>query len=163
MKITAGTVAQLIYTLRYEDAEGEIIEEITEENPMDVLIGHEVLLEVFEKNIIGLSAGDSFKFTLQPEEAYGDYDEEKFIRVPKVELLEDLPEEAEAEIFEGNVIPITDSDEVSYEAMVVEIKDGIVSLDFNHPLSGEILYFTGKVLQVHTASKKDIEEATKEN
>jgi FKBP-type peptidyl-prolyl cis-trans isomerase SlyD len=39
---------------------------------------------------------------------------------------------------------------------VVEIGEDIVTMDFNHPLAGENMYFTGKVLGVRDASAEEI-------
>ncbi len=159
MQITKDTLVQIIYTLRYDKADGEIIESIDEKKPLDIVIGRGVLFPVFEEKIMGLKAGDTFSVSLTPQEAYGEYDEEKLVRVPKAELLEGLPEEANDNIFEGNILPIVDDDEITYEAMVVEIKDDIVSLDFNHPLAGEQLYFEGKILSVRQATAEEIKAA----
>lgn len=159
MKIAKDTLVKLTYTLRFDKADGEIIEEIGEKEAMEIVVGHGVLLESFEEQITGLQAGDSFAFSLTPTEAYGDYNEEKFVRVPKAELLEGLPEEAAENIFEGNIIPIVDADETTYEAMITEIQDDIVALDFNHPLAGETLFFEGKILAVRQATAADIKAA----
>lgn len=156
MKIAKDTLVKLTYTLRFDKADGEVIEEIGEKDAMDIVVGHDVLLESFEAKIMGLQAGDTFAFSLNPQEAYGEYDEEKLVRVPKAELLEGLPEEAAENIYEGNIIPIVDADETTYEALITEIQDDIVSLDFNHPLSGETLFFEGKILAVRQATEAEI-------
>lgn len=159
MKIEKNSLVKLTYTLRFDKADGEIIEEIDEKEAMEVVIGHDILLETFEAKIMGKEAGDTFAFSLSPEEAYGEYDEEKLVRVPKAELLEGLPEEAAENIYEGNIIPIVDADETTYEALVTAIEDEIVSLDFNHPLSGEVLFFEGRILAVRQATVDEIKAA----
>lgn len=159
MKITKDSLVKLTYTLRFDKADGEIIEEIGEKDAMEIVVGHDILLESFENRITGLQAGDTFAFSMTPEEAYGEYDEEKLVRVPKAELLEGLPEEAAENIYEGNIIPIVDADETTYDALVTAIEDDIVSLDFNHPLAGEVLYFTGKIVAVRQATAAEIKAA----
>ncbi|MDE5742947.1 MAG: FKBP-type peptidyl-prolyl cis-trans isomerase, partial [Bacteroidales bacterium] len=113
MEIAKDTLVKLTYTLRFDKADGEVIEEIGEKDAMEVVVGHDVLLESFEAKIMGLKAGDTFAFSLNPQEAYGEYDEEKLVRVPKAELLEGLPEDAAENIYEGNIIPIVDADETT--------------------------------------------------
>lgn len=156
MEIAKDTLVKLTYTLRFDKADGEIIEEIGEKDAMEIVVGHDILLESFEAKIMGLQAGDTFAFNLNPQEAYGEYDEEKLVRVPKAELMEGLPEEAAENIYEGNIIPIVDADETTYEALITEIQDDIVSLDFNHPLAGETLFFEGKILAVRQATEAEI-------
>ena len=70
MEIAKDTLVKLTYTLRFDKADGEIIEEIGEKDAMEIVVGHDVLLESFEAKILGLKAGDTFAFSLSPQEAY---------------------------------------------------------------------------------------------
>lgn len=155
MKIGKDTLIKLSYTLRYDNAQGEIIEEIKEDEALEAVFGSEVLLSSIEKKLEGLEAGDSFAFSISPEEGYGEYFEENLVRVPMAELLDGVPKEGEKDIFEGNIIPIVDDDGETYEALITAISDDIVSLDFNHPLAGETIYFSGKVISVEPAPKSE--------
>ena len=157
MKIGKDTVAELVYTLRYDNARGDIIEQVDEKEPMQALMGHDVMLEVLEKNLQGLQAGDSFEFIIGEGQGYGEYDEEKVVTVPQSELLAEVPQEEEVEIMEGDIIPIEDMDGAEYQAVVLKKEDGKVTLDFNHPLAGETLHFMGKVLSVRKATQEEIE------
>ncbi len=157
MKIGKDTVAELVYTLRYDNAQGDIIEQVDEQEPMKALMGHDVMLEVLEKNLQGLQAGDSFEFIIGEGQGYGEYDEEKVVTVPQSELLAEVPQGEEVEIMEGDIIPIEDMDGAEYQAVVLKKEDGKVTLDFNHPLAGETLHFMGKVLSVRKATREEIE------
>jgi FKBP-type peptidyl-prolyl cis-trans isomerase SlyD len=44
---------------------------------------------------------------------------------------------------------------------VLEIKDNVVVMDFNHPLAGETLHFNGVILDVHDPTKDEIEAINK--
>ncbi|MCL2682757.1 MAG: FKBP-type peptidyl-prolyl cis-trans isomerase [Bacteroidales bacterium] len=150
MKIEKNSRVKLAYTLKYDNANGDVIETISAENPLEITIGDEDLLEKFEEKIMNLKKGDTFEFILSPEEAYGNYDEEGIRSVPKAELMEDVDN---IEIFEGEIVPIIiDGDdgeeEMEVEAVVLEIDGDIVTLDFNHPLAGETLYFSGKIVGI---------------
>ena len=146
MRVKKNSCVKLAYTLKYDKADGDIIETISAENPLEVAIGEEDLLEKFEKNILGLKKGDTFEFTLTPEEAYGNYDKEGIVRVPKTELMEDVED---VQISEGEIVPIVTDDGEEMEAVVLEIENNIVTLDFNHPLAGETLYFSGEIVEVN--------------
>lgn len=156
MKIGKDTMAKLAYTLRYDNAQGDIVEEITESDPVEVLMGHDSMLEIIERNLAGLQAGDMFEMIVGEEDGYGPYDEEKIVTVPEAELLAEVPEEAGIELQEGEIIPIEDMEGKEYQALVLEKADGTVTLDFNHPLAGETLHFRGKVLSVRAASAEEI-------
>jgi len=145
MKIENNSRVKLAYVLRYDDAKGEIIENVSAENPLEVIVGNEDLLEKFEEKIMGLKEGDTFEFVLSAEEAYGNYDEEGIVAVPKAELMEDVEG---IEISEGEIIPLVTDDNEEMEAVVLEIEDDIVTLDFNHPLAGETLCFSGKIVEI---------------
>lgn len=160
MKIGKDTIATIVYTLRYDNAQGDIIEQVDEKEPMEALMGHDVMLEVLEKNLQGLQPGDSFEFVIGEGEGYGEYDEEKIVTVPQAELLAAVPEEEEVELQEGDTIPIEDMDGVEYQALVLKKEEGKITLDFNHPLAGETLHFMGKVLGVRKATQQEIEAET---
>jgi len=145
MKIEKNSRVKLAYMLRYDDAKGDIIENVSAENPLEISVGNEDLLEAFEEKIMGLKAGDSFEFALSPEQAYGNYDEEGIVGVPKAELMEDIEG---IEISEGEIVPVVTDDGEEMEAVVLEIENDIVTLDFNHPLAGETLFFSGSVVAV---------------
>ena len=145
MKIEKNSRVKLAYTLKYDNAQGEIIETVSAEKPLEVVVGEEDLLSKFEEKIMGLKTGDTFEFSLSPEEAYGNYDEEGIVSVPKAELMEDVDG---VEISEGEIVPIVTDDDEEMEAVVLEIENDIVTLDFNHPLAGETLYFSGKIVEI---------------
>jgi len=145
MKIENNSHVKLAYVLKYDDAKGDIIENVSAENPLEIVIGTEDLLEKFEEKIMGLKTGDTFEFVLSPEEAYGNYDEEGIVAVPKAELMEDVEG---IEISEGEIVPVVTDEGEEMEAVVLEIEGDIITLDFNHPLAGETLYFSGKIVEV---------------
>ncbi len=156
MLIEKNKVASLTYTLRFDNAEGDIIEEIDNTEPEKVLIGHENLFEKFEEKLMGLRAGDEFEFILNAEESYGEYDEEKIIDLPKENFMVDgvLDEEV---VYEGAIIPMEDEEnDIQAEAIVLEIDEENVKLDFNHPLAGEILHFKGNILEVRDATEEEL-------
>lgn len=156
MQIEKNKVASLTYTLRFDNAEGDIIEEIDNMDPERVLIGHENLFEQFEEKLMGLKAGDEFEFILSSEEAYGEYDEERVIDLPKENFMVDGAFDEEM-VYEGAIIPMEDEEnDIQAEAIVLEIDDVNVKLDFNHPLAGETLHFKGHILEVRDATEEEI-------
>ena len=146
MKIEKNSRVKLAYTLKYDNANGDTIENISAENPLEVTIGEEDLLEKFEEKILGLKKGDAFEFILSSEDAYGNYDEEGIVSIPKTELMEDVQD---IQISEGEIVPIVTDDGEEMEAVVLEIEGDIVTLDFNHPLAGETLYFSGTIVDIN--------------
>jgi FKBP-type peptidyl-prolyl cis-trans isomerase SlyD len=156
MFIEKNKVVSLTYKLRFDNADGDIIEEIDDINPEVVLIGHENLFEKFEEKILKLKAGDEFEFILNPEDSYGEYDDEKLVDLPKENFMID-GEFDEEMVYEGAIIPMEDEEnDIHAEAIVLEIDDENVKLDFNHPLAGETLHFKGNILLVRDATEEEI-------
>ena len=50
-----------------------------------------------------------------------------------------------------------DQDGNPMDGKLVEIGDDTVKLDFNHPLAGEALHFTGKVESVREATSDELD------
>lgn len=158
MKITTNKFVSLSYDLNVgEGEELELMERATAENPLEFIYGTNSMLEAFERNLTDLSTGDSFSFVLTPEEGYGEYDDERIVELPK-NIFEVDGKIDEAVVFEGNTIPMMDSSGNRLNGSVVEVKDDVVVMDFNHPLAGETLNFSGSVLSVRDASAEEIAE-----
>ncbi len=147
MKIENGKLVTIIYDLNLDSFDGELIESISETEPAIFLCGAGEMLETFEEKLIGLKAGDSFKFSLTKDQAYGDEDEEAYAEFPL-----DIFTEEDGGIPEiGDYVPMEDEDGNVFDGIAIEITDSMIVIDFNHPLAGEDLYFNGKIVKVEDA------------
>ena len=156
MKISDSKYVTLTYDLNVgEGDERELMEQATPEKPLEFIFGTNSMLKAFEDNIYGLSEGDPFKFTLSPEEAYGDFDESRIIDLPKNIFEVDGKIDNEM-LFEGNTLPMMDTDGNRLMGSVVSITGDTVTMDFNHPLAGETMHFEGTVQGVRDASTEEI-------
>jgi len=156
MKITDSKYVTLTYDLNVgEGDERELMEQATPERPLEFIFGTNSMLKAFEDNIYGLSEGDSFKFSLTPDEAYGDYDETRIIDLPK-SIFEVDGKIDHQMLFEGNTLPMMDSDGNRLTGSVVSITEDTVTMDFNHPLAGETMHFEGVIQGVRDASPEEI-------
>lgn len=156
MKISPNKFVSLSYDLNVgEDGEKELMERATPEHPLEFIYGTNSMLEAFENNLDGLSEGDSFEFVLTPDQAYGEYDDEHVVDLPR-NIFEVDGKLDEKVIFEGNTIPMMDANGNRLNGSVISVGDDVVKMDFNHPLAGETLNFSGKVLNVREASAEEI-------
>ncbi len=156
MKISENKYVTLYYDLNVgEGEERELMEQATAERPMEFIFGTNSMLEAFEKQLEGLSKGDTFSFQLTPEEAYGDYDDSKIVELPK-HIFEIDGKIDDQVLFEGNTVPMMDSSGNRLSGSVVSIADDVVTMDFNHPLAGETMHFEGAVTGVRDASAEEI-------
>jgi len=156
MKISNDKFVTLRYDLHVgEGGERELMEQATEDHPLSFIFGMGMMLEAFEKNIFGLSAGEKFSFSLKPEDAYGEYIDDRYIELPKNIFEVDGKFDSER-VVEGQMLPMMDADGNQLTGAVMEITESSVFMDFNHPLSGENLHFEGEVLDVHEPTAEEI-------
>lgn len=156
MKISPNKYVSLAYDLNVgEEDELELMEQATSQKPLEFIFGTNSMLEAFENQIEGLSEGDKFSFTLTPDQAYGEYDESKIIDLPK-NIFQVEGQIDESMLFEGNTLPMMDSSGNRLMGSIVSVADDTVSMDFNHPLAGELMHFAGSVLGVREASAEEI-------
>lgn len=156
MKISDNKFVSLTYDLRVgEGEEQELMERATAEQPLEFIFGTNSMLKSFEDNLDGLSAGETFKFTLTPDEAYGEFYEDRIIDLPK-NIFEVDGKIDEEMLFEGNTLPMMDTDGNRLTGSIVSIAEDTVTMDFNHPLAGETLHFEGEVLEVRELTEEEV-------
>jgi len=147
-KITDGLVVSLNYVLTVD---GETLAQTDADDPMEYLHGAEEILPGLERALDGKEVGDKFSVTLQPEDAYGDYDDEDVEEIDRA----DIPNVEELEI--GMVVEVEDEDGYAYMAQVREIGEKIVTLDFNPPLAGKTLTYDVEVVAIREATAEELE------
>lgn len=157
MTIEDKKVIELTYELRTEGEQGEIVEKVEDKKPLRFLYGAGNMLPKFEENLKGLKDGESFQFKIECDDAYGQASEEAVVDIPK-NVFEVEGKVNEDILYEGNVIPMMDAQGNKYTGVVQEVKDSEVSMDFNHPLAGDDLFFNGKILAIRDASDKEVEQ-----
>jgi FKBP-type peptidyl-prolyl cis-trans isomerase SlyD len=156
MEITTNKMVTVTYDLRIDDSEGELIEQATKENPLQFLYGAGMMLPKFESNLSGKKEGEIFQITLSKKDAYGEINDDAVVELPKnVFLVDGVFDEELIKI--GNSVPMMSSNGQRLNGLVLEINDEAVKMDFNHPLAGEDLFFSGSVLEVRDASQEEID------
>ncbi|MGQ9847483.1 MAG: FKBP-type peptidyl-prolyl cis-trans isomerase [Bacteroidales bacterium] len=151
MNIDKNKVVELSFQLRLNGYDGELIQEFAKDEPFRFIFGVGQLLESFENKLFGLSKGQTFKFMLPVVEAYGEVDEEAIIDFPPTAL--NIEKDY---LYVGSVLPFKDDEGNEMEGTIVEITDNAISIDFNHPLAGQDLYFEGKIENVRDATPEEL-------
>ena len=145
------------YRLYTKDKEGnrELVENATKEQPFQFVSGLGMTLDDFEKQIVDLEKDGEFDFELTPEQAYGEYEEERVIKVPRQTFEIDGRLDKQY-IYEGAVVPLQNADGQRFNGLIKKIEDKEVTLDLNHPLAGKTLIFMGEVVDSREATKEEI-------
>lgn len=155
MDINQQCVVALTWTLT--DTLGEELDVLDE--PVEFLIGGSDLFKKIEDALQGHSVGASVALQLEPEEAFGDY-QEHLLFLEKRALFP--PELEEGMTLEGSALPPGCNPEAPRDALytVTEIYPEHVVLDGNHPLAGIALRLRLKVEAVREATEEEIGRGT---
>jgi len=152
MNIQPNSVVALTYDLYTKENDEEVfVEKADEENPLVFLYAVGMMLPKFEENLQGLSVGDTYDFHLVAEDAYGAKDENAIAELP----LDMFGEMEKPEI--GSVLPLQDNEGNQFQAKVRSISDVAVTVDLNHPMAGQHLHFTGKIISVREATSEELD------
>lgn len=156
-KITAGKYFEIAYCLYRVNADGSetLMHEVEEQEPdygiLDVSDGY---VEALEDAVRGLAAGDAFDFYADPEKAFGPYDPEMVVGLPKDRFIVDGKFD-EKVFVPGAMIPLVTSEGYRIDGMVAHVSDNEVQFDFNHPLAKDRVHYVGKVTLVREPSREE--------
>lgn len=155
MEITQQCVVALTWTL--QDTLGEDLDVLSD--PVEFLVGGGDLLAKIEEALQGHVAGDTLHLHLEPEDAFGDFDEELIFLEPRARFPSVLEEGMS---FDGGSLPEGLSEGIPRDRMytVTEIYPEHVVLDGNHPLSGIALRLKLTVNAVREANEEEIGRGT---
>lgn len=155
MKAEKNKVVAVSYEL---EVEGQIADKAGAEKPLEYIHGSGMLLPKFEENIFGKEPGDSFEFVLTPEEGYGAYSPEYVIDLPKQAFAGPDGRIMTEFLVVGTVIPMLDNQGQVVQGTVKALAEDSVKMDFNHPMAGKTLHFSGKVEAVRDATERELLE-----
>jgi len=149
MKIAKDTVVSLNYKLF--DSSGELLEQV--ETPISYLHGgYDGIFPLVEEALHGKKVGDQCSVTMQPDDAFGEYDH----NLVEVEARSSFPKDVAVGMqFEGGPEDADDDDYLLFT--VVEVTDDEVTVDGNHPLAGKTLTFNCTVTGVRKATAQELE------
>ena len=159
MAITKDKMVSLTYDLRVEGQDGELIEQATAGKPLTFIYGKGMMLPRFEALLEGMEEGKSFEISLSCDEAYGEFDENAVVDLPKNIFIIDGKFDEDI-IRVGNTVPMMSTSGQRLNGLVMEITDETVKMDFNHPLAGEDLFFKGEILEVRNATEEELAATT---
>lgn len=155
MNIESNKVVLVHYTLTEDDANGNVIESTQGNEPLGFIFGVGQMIPEFERNLEGLKSGDQFAFAIAAANAYGEYDDSALVEVPK-NMFEVDGKIPDGLLEVGNVLPLTDQEGNHFQASVDWVGLDKVKLDFNHPMAGVNLFFSGHVESVRDADPAEI-------
>ncbi len=148
MVIEKDRVVTIDYKL--QDAQGEVLDSSVASDPLIYLHGNENIIVGLERHLLGKQAGDEVSCVVPAKEGYGERDEALVFKVSK----SDFGEGAAIELgmqFEAH------GEDGAQIVTVMSIDGDEVTIDANHPLAGEELHFTVKVVDVREATAEELQ------
>ena len=139
-----------VVTLQFKlfDAGNNLVEETGPEPLAYLHGGHSGIFPKVEQAIDNKKAGDKVSVTLEPVDAFGEYDADLI----RIEPLASLP----LDIAEGGyLVAEKDGEEIVFR--VTNIADGKAMLDGNHELAGQRLRFDATIVDVRPATAEEIQ------
>lgn len=137
--IQDGSTVSIEYTLKLDD--GSTADSNAGGEPLVYVQGEQQILPALEAKLLGMKVEETREVTLMPEEGYGPVHEEALQTVP----LDIIPEEARNV---GARLVGQGPQGQPLHAVVKEINEDTAIVDLNHPLAGEKLHFSIKVVSI---------------
>ncbi len=129
----------------YPDPEKEAYQDddcCSDHGPFELTIGEGNFYMPVETALVGMQVGEIKTITINPDDAFGDYDPESVFTVQRSEL----PDEITPEV--GLALEVTGDDDDLYMVTIVKVTDEEVSIDSNHPLAGEELTYEFELVEI---------------
>jgi FKBP-type peptidyl-prolyl cis-trans isomerase SlyD len=146
VQIADRKVVSIEYTLKNDG--GEVLDTSVGRPPLAYLHGAGNIVPGLEKALAGKSAGEEFDVTVPPEEGYGQRSDQLVRNVP----LRKLPD-GKAHV---GMRVRADTEQGPRILTVTAVKGDYATVDANHPLAGQTLHFSVKVVEVRDASEEEL-------
>ena len=149
LMIGQNSVVSMHYTLKNDD--GDVMDTSEGKEPMVYLHGANNLIPGLEAELTGKTSGATFKTTIEPAQAYGEFSKE-LIQVISKSMF------AGVESIEVGMSFVAQGEGgVQRQVRVVEVEGDDFTIDANHPLAGQTLHFDVNVIDVREATPQELE------
>ncbi len=148
MKIKNDLVVSIHFGVA--EVDGNALDSTENGAPLEYIQGSNYLVPGLETELEGKEAGYKFDIKLEPEQAYGPFQEALVQEVPR-SLFEGVDEIEVGMSFQA------ETDQGPRTVEVTEVTEENVSIDANHPLAGMSLQFVGEVVGIREATAEELE------
>ena len=137
--VEQNTMVSVHYTGTFTD--GEVFDSSEGKDPLTFLVGHGQMITGFEQEMLGAEIGEKRVFTLTPDRAYGERNDEAIQQVPRGQFPEDMA-------IEVGMVLGAQSEQGPVQFSVASVDDDMVTVDFNHQMAGMTLNFSVEVVDI---------------
>lgn len=139
-KVENGTFVSVHYTGTLDN--GDQFDSSEGRPPLEFKVGGGQMIKGFDEAVVGMSLKEEKTFTLSPEDAYGNRNEEYQHEFPRAEI----PPEINPEV--GQTLSLTSPEGQPIPARIIAVDEEKVTFDLNHPLAGQSLTFKIEVVGI---------------
>ena len=148
MNVAKDTVVSINYTLT--DGEGNQLDSSDVNGPLNYVHGVGSMLPALEKELEGKAPGENLQAVLQPEDAYGERNEELVTNLP-MEKFQGVDKVEPGMQFQ------METEQGQFIVTVTDVQGDEVTIDQNHPLAGTELHFDVAINEVREATDTEKE------
>jgi len=140
-----------VYGVEYtvKNSKGEVVDTNVGQAPLEFISGKKQMIPGFEKAVTEMKVGEEKEVKVPASEAYGEYRDDLTQTLPR-EQFEGI------ELQKGQTLYGQGPDGQTIAVIVKDFNDEEVTIDYNHPLAGEDLTFTIKVLSEREATPNEV-------
>jgi FKBP-type peptidyl-prolyl cis-trans isomerase SlpA len=113
--------------------------------PFRFKLGTGIFADKLEEKLIGLKVGDKSKIMLLPEDAFGEPHPAQIYQVPKAKFAQ---AEGSETLEVGSIFMFTQPNGQEIPGIVQAIDEHEITVDFNHPLAGQVILFDIEVIDI---------------
>jgi len=139
-KAQNGDTVKVHYTGKLED--GTVFDTSKNNDPLQFILGKGQVLPDFEESVVGMNQGESKTITIEAQNAYGPYNEERVVELDRKQLPEHInpqvDQQLQVQLDSGQKITVT----------VTDVSESSITLDANHPLAGKDLTFDIQLIEI---------------
>ncbi|MGB5625580.1 MAG: peptidylprolyl isomerase [Woeseiaceae bacterium] len=111
-------------------------------DPLEFALGGGQVIPGFDSAVTGMSVGDQKTVTIEPDDAYGQRHDQLVQQVPRDTLSDDIDPAV------GMQLQSQSPDGQIMNLVIVEVAEESITLDANHPLSGQALTFAIELVEI---------------
>jgi len=141
-KVGENTLVTLHFSLSMKN--GDLIDSTFDKQPAKFEFGDGQLPDGFQSYLVGMSAGETNEWQVPPEKSFG------MPNPNNLQVMKRTDFSADMELAEGLVVSFADANKSELPGVVKSFDEDKVTIDFNHPLAGEILSFKVEIIDVKT-------------
>ncbi len=146
MKIARNSIVTLHHRLGFSD--GSVLEDTFDEEPLTYHLGSGELAEGLELALIDLQVGEEQTLDIGPDLAFG------FPVDDMIHTLQRNEFDPQQALQAGLIIEFSTPSGETLPGTILEFDDTSVKVDFNHPLAGQTIRYTVKIIDIESPDEQ---------